>query len=169
MVNNARLIKHLLLPDWLVQLRFKARNRQQIESAIVSSEKAHDGEIRFAVEASLSLKDLWAGRTARDRALDVFSQLRMWDTEHNNGVLIYFLLADHDFEIIADRGMNAKVTVSEWQVIAQTMEQHCRNGDLTGAVLVGIEAVTALQMRHFPYTGTTADELSNEPVIVSGR
>lgn len=169
MVNITRLIKHLFLPDWRVRVRFKPRNMQQIESAIVSSEKAHDGEIRFAVEASLSLKDLWAGCTARDRALDVFSQLRMWDTEHNNGVLIYFLLADHDFEIIADRGMNAKVAPSEWQLIAQTMEQHCRDGDFTGAVLSGIEAVTQLQMRHFPLTGTTADELSNEPVIVCGK
>lgn len=169
MVNITRLIKHLFLPDWLVRVRFKQRNLQQIESAIAASEKAHDGEIRFAVEASLSLKDLRANRTARDRALDVFASLRVWDTDHNNGVLIYFLLADHDFEIIADRGINAVVAAKEWQDIAQIMQQHCRGGDFVGAVLFGIEAVTQLQMRHFPYTGTTANELSNEPVIVGNK
>jgi len=169
MVNITRLIKHLLLPDWLVRVRFKQRNMQQIESAIASSEKAHDGEIRFAVEASLSIRELLANRTARDRALEVFSSLRIWDTEHNNGVLIYFLLADKDFEIIADRGINITVDAREWQDIAEIMEQHCRGGDFVGAVLFGIDAIPRLQMRHFPHTGTTTDELSNEPVIVSGK
>ena len=169
MVNITRLIKHLFLPDWLVRVRFKKHHMQQIASAITESEKMHDGEIRFAVEASLPLADLLKNRSARDRALDVFSNLRIWDTEHNNGVLIYFLLADHDFEIIVDRGFNAKVDARVWPVIAQSMEQHCKDGDYAGAALVGILTITQLQTQYFPNTGKKINELSDEPVIVRGN
>lgn len=167
MVNITRLIKHLLLPDWLVRVRFKKMQLQQIAEAITASEKLHDGEIRFAVEASLPLSYLLKNRITRDRALDVFSRLRIWDTEYNNGVLIYFLLADKDFEIIVDRGLYAKFDPKVWQAIAQSMEQHCKGGDFTGAVLVGILTVTQLQIQHYPNSGKTANELSDAPVIVS--
>ena len=169
MVNFIRLMKHLLLPDWLVHVRFKKSQMQQITDAISASEKLHDGEIRFAVEASLPLSYLLKNRTARDRAVDVFSRLRIWDTEYNNGVLIYFLLADNDFEIIVDRGLSAKLNPKVWQVIAQTMEQHCKTGDFTGAALVGVLTVTQLQIQYFPYSGKKTNELVNDVVIVDGQ
>lgn len=166
MVNPVRLFKHLFLPDWLVHLRFKKQQMQQITEAITASEKLHDGEIRFAVEVSLPLSYLLKNRSARERALDVFSRLRVWDTVHNNGVLIYFLLADQDFEIIVDRGLSAKLNPKVWQVIAEAMEQHCKGGDFTGAALVGILTVTQLQIQYFPNTCKKANELGDEPVIV---
>lgn len=166
MVNLKRLVKHLFLPDWLVRVRFKKHQMQQIAEAIASSEKLHDGEIRFAVEASLPLADLLRNCSARERGLAVFSKLGIWDTEQNNGVLIYFLLADHDFEIIVDRGFNAKVDPRVWQAIAQSMEQHCKQGDFGGAVLVGILTITQLMTRYFPDTGKSRNELPDQPVIV---
>lgn len=169
MVNITRLIKHLFVPDWLVRVRFKKYPMQQIAVAIAESEKMHDGEIRFAVEASLPLADLLKNRSARDRALDVFSNLRIWDTEQNNGVLIYFLLADHDFEIIVDRGFNAKVDPRVWQAIAESMEKHCKDGDYAGAALVGILTITQLQTRYFPNSGKKTNELPDEPVILGGH
>jgi uncharacterized membrane protein len=169
MVNPVRVFKHLFMPDWLVRLRFNQRAMQQIESAIAQSEKAHGGEIRFAVEANLSLRDLLANRSARERALDVFSGLRIWDTEQNNGVLIYLLLADHDVEIVADRGINSQVSADEWEQIAQMMESHCRAGEFTTAVLAAIEAISHVLMRHYPATGREVNELSNEPVVISSK
>ena len=169
MVNIIRFIKHLFLPDWRLHLHFKKQQLQQITTAIAESEKVHAGQIRFAVEASLPLRDLLAGRSARERALDVFSQLRIWDTEHNNGVLIYFLLSDNDFEIIVDRGLTAKFDPRVWQAIADSMETHCKSDDYVGAVLVGILTVTQLQARYFSRSGASTNELADEPVILDGH
>ncbi len=107
-----RTLKHLFTGNLLLRRRFPAATLDAIESAIRQCESRHAGEIRFAVEAALPLSSLWRGQTPRERALEVFSQLRVWDTAHNNGVLIYLLLADHDVEIIADRGVgDARVAV----------------------------------------------------------
>ena len=89
-----------------------------IEEAIAKSEREHSGELRFAVEPALDTSALLAGQSGRERALEVFSQLRVWDTEENNGVLIYLLLADRDIEIVADRGVNARVPQAEWEKIS---------------------------------------------------
>jgi len=137
-----------------------------IEDAVRVAEQTHRGQIRFAVEHSLDPVDLWRGETARDRALDVFSQLRIWDTEHNNGVLIYLLLADRDVEIVADRGVHAKVGADRWERICQTMEAAFRQGDFQGGVVRGIQDVGELLQRHYPADGAQPNELPDRPVVL---
>src|SRR5687767_441551 len=105
-----------------VRRAFPAHDLQAIEKAIAKSEKRHGGEIRFAVEAALDVPALLRGQSAHGRALEVFSELRVWDTEANNGVLIYLLLADRDVEIVADRGVNRRVGPQGWEAACREME-----------------------------------------------
>ena len=121
-MNLLRIFKHLLTPDWLARRAFPAAALKRIEAVIGQSEAAHRGEIRFALEGALPLLPLMKGATARTRAVQVFSDLRVWDTEENTGVLLYLQLIDRDFEILADRGINARVRPSEWEAICQRME-----------------------------------------------
>jgi uncharacterized membrane protein len=108
-MNIKRIARHLMATHWQVNRAFPRRTLIAIEKSIQASETAHVGEIRFVVEGALDGTPLFKGQSARERAIDVFSQLRIWDTEHNNGVLIYLLLADRDVEIVADRGIHSKV------------------------------------------------------------
>lgn len=135
-----------------------------VEQAIGKSEKLHRGEVRFAVEDSLDGMALFAGQSARERAIEVFSLLRVWDTEENNGVLIYLLLADHDIEIVADRGINAKVSADEWESICHAMEAALRRGELGAAVVAGVEEVSRLLARHYPPRPGDRNELADRPV-----
>ena len=108
-MNIQRMIKHLMTGNMAVKAAFPARSLQAIEQAIGQTETRHGGQIRFAVEAALDFSALRRNQTAGERAIEIFSQLRVWDTEHNNGVLIYLLLADRDVEIVADRGIHARL------------------------------------------------------------
>jgi uncharacterized membrane protein len=137
-----------------------------IEQAVARSETQHRGEVRFAVEAALDVSGLIAGQSARARALEVFSQLGVWDTEDNNGVLIYLLLADRDVEIVADRGINAVVGAQDWEAICRAMEAALRRREFEPAVLGAIEAVTRLLARHFPPRAGDRNELANRPVTI---
>jgi len=155
-MSAKRLLKHLCTPHWVVNL----------ERAIRDSEKSHDGELRFAVEAGLHFLPLWKGLAPRQRARQVFSQLGVWDTEQNSGVLIYVQLVDRRIEIVADRGISAKVRQESWDAICRRMEEEFRAGRFEDGALHGIEAITALLARHFPPTGSNPDELSNRPVVL---
>lgn len=167
MVDLTRLLKHLLPPTWwLLRRAFPASTLAAIETAVTAAERGHRGEIRFAVEASLGLPALLRGQSARERAVEVFAQLRVWDTAENNGVLIYVLLADHDVEIVADRGITAKVDQTEWDNIARLMEQHYRAGDFRQGTFKGIRRVSELLARHFPPGEDNPNELSNKPVLL---
>lgn len=137
-----------------------------IEQAIASSEATHRGEIRFAAEDALDGPALLAGQSARARAIEVFAQLGVWDTEENSGVLIYLLLADHDIEIVADRGINARVTPADWEKICHAMEQALARGAYEQAIVGGIKEVSALLARHFPPRPGDRDELPNKAVTL---
>lgn len=163
MLNLKRLFRHLFFPPWLARLRFPARSLNAIEGAVHASEALHTGEIRFAVEVSLTLPALLQGLSARERAAEVFSLLRVWDTEQNSGVLIYLLLAERDVEIVADRGLAAKVQPQEWQRICEAMEDLFRKGMFEAGALEGIRAVGELLARHFPAEREQIDELPNRP------
>ena len=121
-MNIGRVIKHLSTGRWAVRGKFPPASMRAIEAAIEDSEKKHRGEIRFAVEAGLNPAQVWNDMPGRARAVDVFSHLRIWDTEENTGVLIYLLLADHDIEIIADRGINKAAGTAVWEKICHDME-----------------------------------------------
>lgn len=161
-----RILRHLFMPNWLVKRHFPRQVLAGIERAIGESETAHRGEIRFAVEAGLDFWPLMRGQQARERALEVFSRLRVWDTEHNTGVLIYLLLADRDVEIVADRGIHARVGEAEWQRICGMMEEEFRHGRFEQGVLAGIGEISALLARHFPATGVNPDELPDRPILL---
>jgi uncharacterized membrane protein len=166
MVNIKRWLRHLFLPPWTWRRAFPRATLDAIETAVGASEKRHGGEIRFVVENSLPALAAWRGMSGRERALDVFSTLRVWDTEHNSGVLIYLLLADHDIEIVADRGIAARVDPAAWEAIAHTMEAAFRAGDFQSGALAGIERVSELLAEHFPSPHANPDELGNRPVIL---
>ena len=137
-----------------------------IENAIRESEKLHDGEIRFAVEAALHPAQLWRGVSARARAIEIFAELGVWDTERNNGVLLYLLLADRDVEIVADRGFNGKVSAEEWERVCRRMEAALREGRHGDAVVAGVEAVSPIIARHFPPRPGGRNELPDAPARV---
>lgn len=165
-MDMKRITKHLLLTHWQVNRAFPRQTLSAIEQAIKASESAHTGEIRFVVEGALDGAPLFTGQSARERAIDVFSQLRIWDTEHNNGVLIYLLLADRDVEIVADRGIHAKVGLEEWEKICRAMETAFKQANYEGGVVRGIQAVTQHLIEHFPASGTGQNELSDKPVVL---
>jgi uncharacterized membrane protein len=156
----------LFYPPWLAGRAFPVQVRRRIESAIAESEVRHAGEIRFAVEAALDFMPLLRGMTARERAIEVFTDLRVWDTEQDNGVLIYLLLADRDVEIVADRGLNGRVTAEQWEAICQEMEAMFRRGAFEAGVLRGIGLIGAHLARHYPRPGEDSNELSDRPVLL---
>jgi len=166
MIDLARIFRHLFFPPWLARLRFPGPTLDAIERAVHAAESLHTGEIRFAVEASLTLPALLKGTSARGRAAQVFSLLRVWDTEENSGALIYLLLADRDVEIVVDRGLAAKVQPQEWQHICKAMEESFRGGMLEAGSIEGIRAVGELLARHFPSEGKPTNELPNRPTIL---
>jgi len=155
-----------MVTRWSVDRVFPGRTLAAIERAVKESEATHRGEIRFIVEGALDIAPLLRGQTARDRAIDVFSNLRIWDTGRNNGVLIYLLLADRDVEIVADRGIDAKVGSNEWERICRGMEAAFRKGDFQGGGIGGIREVTRHLAEHFPAAGDDRNELPDKPVIL---
>ena len=175
MVNFTRLFRHLFTPPWAWRRAFPPAVLDAVETAIRESETMHTGEIVFAIENALAPARVWHGVSGRERALQVFADLRVWDTEANNGVLIYVLLADRDIELVADRGIAARVDAAEWEAVARMMEAEFRAGRFETGARVGISRVGALLAQHFPAGdpaapgGGNPDELSNRPVIVSGR
>lgn len=162
----ARIPRHLLTTHWRVRRAFPPAALDAIERAIKASEAAHAGQIRFAVEAALHTLPLFQGQTPRERAVEVFSMLRIWDTEHNNGVLIYLLLADRAVEIVADRAIHAKVDAGAWTAICRDMETAFGAGRYESGVVNGIQAVTQHLVEHFPASGAGSNELPDRPVIL---
>ena len=130
--------------------------------------RRHGGEIRLCVEAALPWSYLWKNLAARDRAITMFGKLRVWDTEHNNGVLIYLLLAEHAIELVADRGLNDKVPPAHWQAMVDRMREAFRAGRFEDGLTQALEEVTALLVRHFPRAPGAADrnELPDSPHVM---
>ncbi len=165
-MNLSRTLKHLFYPSWWLRRDFPANELNRIEAAIKSSESKHSGEIRFAIESSLPFNALWNNESSLDRSIEVFSLLRVWDTEDNNGVLIYLLLADKKVEITADRNINKVVDSKEWLRICKLMEADFSAGKFGDGSVKGINEISLLLEEHFPVGSTNMDELSNKPVIL---
>lgn len=166
MVKLKRWLRHAFMPPWRWRLAFPRALLDDIENAISASERLHHGELRFAIENGLAPGRAWRGVNGRQRALEVFSNLRVWDTEENSGILIYLLLADHEVHIVADRGIARLVDQSEWNLIARNMESAYHTGDFRQGSLIGIEQISELLARHFPAPNDNPNELSNRPVII---
>jgi uncharacterized membrane protein len=162
----ARVFKHLFSPPWRLRTAFPRSTLDAIEAAIKASETRHSGELRFAIETSLPVVEVMRGMASRHRAIEVFSQMRVWDTEENSGVLIYVLLAEHGLEIVADRGLARQVEQREWDAIAQDMQTAYAKGQFLEGSVAGIEAITRLLERHFPPGASNPNELPDRPTIL---
>ncbi len=165
-MNIKRIVKHLLLTDGKVRRAFGSSTLNTIEAAIAAGETEHVGEIRFAVEGGLDGAPLFNGQSARERAIELFSQLRVWDTQQNTGVLIYVLLADRAVEIVADRGIHAKVDSQEWSKVCRQMEAAFGQSDFESGVVAGVQAVTRHLKQQFPSNSHDRNELPNQPVVL---
>ncbi|NUS38102.1 MAG: hypothetical protein HOQ02_03650 [Lysobacter sp.] len=161
-----RLLRHLFAPS--AQRVFPAAAMDRIAEAVAEGERRHAGQVLFAVEPALHWRAVLAGTTPRRAAEDAFARLRAWDTEANNGVLLYLLLADRRIEIVADRGLRAVVEDAHWRAICERMEGGLRTGDAEAAVTGAIGAISDLVAHHFPATAgrTTGNELPDRPQIL---
>ena len=161
-----RIFRHLMMTEWEVRRAFPPTALSAIRSAIEASEMGHVGEIRFAVEGALHSASLFKGLTARKRAVEVFSELHVWDTEYNSGVLIYVLLADRAVEIIADRGIHEKVGMHGWKTICRSMEAAMAQAKYKDGVVSGVEGVAQHLAECFPVNSEPVNELPNQPVML---
>jgi uncharacterized membrane protein len=163
----ARLSRHLIVPARRrVGQAFPPAVLAAIESEIRAAEAGHSGQIRFAVEGVLHPRQVLAGLSAEARALELFSQLRIWDTEQNNGVLIYLLLADRSVAIVADRGIHARVGNATWSDIAHQMEGRFGAGAFEDGARLGIQLIARQLATHFPASGRGPNELPDEVVVL---
>lgn len=161
-----RIARHLFATRWATRRRFTPAALQAIEAAISETEARHAGEIRFAVETALDLQSLWCGKPARQRALEVFSLLGVWDTEANNGVLVYLLMADRDIEIVADRGIASRVSAAEWAEVCRDAEDCFAAGRFEDGAAVAVRGVARLLGRHFPAGRGDRNEQPDQPVLL---
>ena len=161
-----RIVKHLFTTQRQVTKAFPPHTLKVIEQTIKSSEATHAGEIRFAVEDALDGAALFKGQSPRERAIELFAQLRVWDTAHNNGLLIYLLLADRAVEIVADRGIHVRVGSQEWEKVCRQMEAAFKQSNYEGGVVSGVQAITLHLASHFPAGESNRNELPDRPVFV---
>ena len=161
-----RSLKHLATPGWTVRRAFPREAMKAIEKAIGEEERRHSGQLRFAVEASLPLGELLRGVQSRARAVEWFGRLRVWDTAHKSGVLIYLLLADRRVELVADRGIHSKVGSAAWEAICGEMQQEFARGQFERGTVIGVRAISDLLAEHFPPTGEPGNELPDKPVVL---
>jgi uncharacterized membrane protein len=162
-----RIFKHRWLDEGDANRAVPVDMVERLMRRVTASEKRHSGEIRICVEAGLPLSYLWRNAPARERAITLFGKLRVWDTELNNGVLIYLLLADHAIEIVADRGLNQRVSTAEWQVVAANLATAIRARRYEDGLTQALEEVSAVLVKHFPLMPSDANlnELPNRPVV----
>jgi uncharacterized membrane protein len=165
-MNIGRFCRHVFSTRAATRRHFTPAALAEIEAAIKDVELRHSGEIRFVVETALDINELLADVGPRARALEVFSHTRVWDTEANNGVLIYVLLADRDVEILADRGIASRVPPAEWEAICHEIEAHYREGRFAQGSVAGVRSVGRLLARHFPGDRGDANELPDQPVLL---
>ena len=160
-----RILKHRWLDETDTRRALNTQAIERLRQRVATSERRHSGEIRICVEAGLPLSYLWLGLTARDRAITMFGKLRVWDTEANNGVLIYLLLAEHAIEIVADRGLARHVSTEQWAGLVADMREAFRTRQYEPGLMAAVAAVDELPHRHFPIGADTnnPNELPDTP------
>ncbi|MDM4768108.1 TPM domain-containing protein [Pelomonas sp. SE-A7] len=163
-----RLLKHRSLDALDARRALGPAALEALKERIEASERLHSGELRVVVEAGLPLSYLMRDATARERAVNLFGKLRVWDTEHNNGVLIYLLLAEHRIELLADRGLMGEIDGLTWQRLVERMREQFRAGRFEDGLIEAVEAVSELLVEHFPRAAGEANpnELPDEPLLL---
>jgi len=164
----ARVWRHRWTDESEVRRKLPADLLDRLTRRVAASERRHSGEIRICAEAGLPSSYLWRDAPARERAVMLFGKLRVWDTEHNNGVLIYLLLAEHAIEIVADRGIDRHVSAEQWAAMAKRMGTAFREGRFEDGLTQALEEMSALLVEHFPLATGAPDrnELPDAPVIL---
>jgi len=163
-MDLARFWRHILMSPFKARRAFGPDTLEAIAREVSAVERTHRGEILFVVEAELSSAELWRELSSRDRARQVFSSQGVWNTEENNGVLVYLLLADRKVEIVADRGVRA--SDATWEAISRAMEEHFRVGRFREGSIVGVRAISELLARDFPSDGRPRNELPDRPLVM---
>jgi uncharacterized membrane protein len=161
-----RALRHWLITHRALKRRFSEEVLNQIEQRIKALEQSHSGEIEVMIEAHLPWFAALTGVTARQRALQLFAAGHVWDTEHNNGVLVYVLLADQAVEIVADRGFNARVSAAQWQQICDRMNVEFKANRWLAGLLSGLNAIGDLMTEHFSLEGERSNELPDRPILL---
>lgn len=162
----SRLFRHLFTPYWILRMRFKVPMLAEVERRIRDVERMHPGELRFVVEHALELGDILGGLTPRERALEIFGLVRVWDTEHNSGILIYLLHAEHAVEIVADRGIARRVPQSEWDALCRELEKDFQAGRYGEGALAAVNGAATLLEKHFPVHTGGRNELPDQPLLL---
>lgn len=165
-IRVRRLWQNLVTTRFALRRAFPAPVLDAIETAIRDSELRHGGEIQFAIETALEFGDLWRGVTAHEQAVRAFAELRVWDTERNNGVLVYVLLAEHRIEIVADRGYRERVAAAEWQGICVEIENAFAAGRFQDGSIAAVDAISTIIEAEFPHREDDADERPDRPIIL---
>jgi uncharacterized membrane protein len=165
-MDLARFWRHVAMSPIRARRAFPPATLDALQPRIAAAEKRHRGEIRFVVECELTTAQLWRDLTSRERARQVFAEQGVWNTQENNGVLIYLLLADRRVEIVADRGIGNRVEASQWEAACRMMESHFRDGRFEAGAAAGIDAVSGLLAAHFPATGERPNELPDRPKLI---
>jgi uncharacterized membrane protein len=161
-----RALRHLRSTRSAAERAFPQANLTALAAAIATGERTHRGEVRLVIERALPLSAAWSGVSNRQRAIALFADYGIWDTEDNCGVLIYVNLADRKVDIVADRGIDRKIDPATWQAVCNTMTQGFAHGDYHGAALAAVEQVNELLRRHFPANGTRPNELPDQPLML---
>lgn len=163
-----RIWRHRWIDESEVRRALPEAVMQRLTGRVAASERRHSGEVRICVEAGLPMSYLWRHASARERAVMLFGKLRVWDTAHNNGVLIYLLLAEHAIEVVADRGLDSHVDDAAWAAMTQRMSAAFREGRFEDGLTQALEEISALLVKHFPLGDGELDvnELPDEPVVL---
>ncbi len=166
-----RIFKHRWVDDSATQRVIAPAMLERLQQRVAASEQRHSGEVRVYIEAGLPLRYLWTDaptqQIARQRALDLFSQLRVWDTAANNGVLIYLLLAEHEIDIVADRGLNERVETAFWPALVTRMSGAFQQAKFEEGLTQALSEVSALLVQHFPLGANESNpnELPDAPIL----
>jgi hypothetical protein len=162
-----RILKHRWLDETDVRRVLDAGAIERLRDRVHASERLHSGEIRICIESGLPLSYLLRDATPRERAITMFGKLRVWDTEHDNGVLIYLLLAERAIEIVADRGLNRHMSADDWHALVRRMAGDFRAGRYEEGLAKAVDEVGALLQRHFPLAegARNPNELPDEPIV----
>lgn len=161
-----RWLRHLFAGDPVTR-HFPPATLDAIQRAIAAGERGHRGEVCFAVEGALPWRLALSRRSVRERAAEVFAHLRVWDTRENTGVLIYVLLAEHAIEIVADRGIAARIDDGQWQALCVCIREHFAAGAFEPGAIAAVERANALLAAQFPADpDDNPDELPDRPVVL---
>ena len=171
MIRLKRFFKHRWVDEASIRRELPPELLLRLEQRVQASERRHSGEIRICVETSLPLRYLFqdapTATLVQERALEVFSSMRIWDTANNNGVLIYLLTVEHAIEVVADRGLNSWMDAAAWVRLVSEMGSAFKRGDYEGGLTHALEEVSSILVQHFPLRAgeSNPNELPNAPVI----